>query len=302
MINENSINKDKSENNNKSKNFVSLINSNKKTDFLQISSDNSSINFTFKISSSFNKTATDTQKTGSNPLQKEASKQFLNFQISSENKNQFITSEFSHTNFSENSGEKIFFGPIKNNIKDFCIINKKRIRPNSDEEFKDLSLSKNDKKIKDIDEKFYLNNDENINENNNKSKKSNIGLIINDKFYDLLFNIYRSEGIEIGFSDENDEISDEKDKIININYLNDKFLLNNNINNNNDLQNDQISCICLKSKCLNNYCSCHKNGIICNKNCRCVDCENNDNLSNELNNSKNNYKNEYTKYFSLYEN
>lgn len=37
---------------------------------------------------------------------------------------------------------------------------------------------------------------------------------------------------------------------------------------------EQISCICLKSKCLNNYCSCHKKNLICNRNCRCIQCNN----------------------------
>ena len=96
----------------------------------------------------------------------------------------------------------------------------------------------------------------------NKEEINNIDLIINDKFFDLLVNVYQSEGIDLGFNNENGKNLEEQ---------NNKLINNNKI----DEIKEQISCICLKSKCLNNYCSCHKIGSICNKNCRCINCENN---------------------------
>ena len=93
-------------------------------------------------------------------------------------------------------------------------------------------------------------------------EEKNINLIINDKFFDLLVNAYQSEGIDLGFINENGKnLEEQNNKPIN--------------NNKTDENKDQISCICLKSKCLNNYCSCHKNGSNCKKNCRCINCENN---------------------------
>ena len=146
-----------------------------------------------------------------------------------------------------------------------------------------------------------------INNNINEKKKEKeicpIGLVINDKFFDLLVNIYKNEGIEIGYEDEDSNsiiIENEKE---NDNFIKEKsFKINSNIyNNKEDNNNEQISCICLKSKCLNNYCSCHKNGIMCNKNCRCLNCDNFDNnntiSSNELQNNISKYKK--TKFFSL---
>ena len=47
---------------------------------------------------------------------------------------------------------------------------------------------------------------------------------------------------------------------------------------------EKIICTCTKSGCNKNYCECHKNGIKCTSLCRCISCENND----ELNNKKNN--------------
>ena len=51
--------------------------------------------------------------------------------------------------------------------------------------------------------------------------------------------------------------------------------INQNINENNNEYINEICCICSKSKCMNNYCRCNKNGNICNINCRCLGCENN---------------------------
>ena len=127
-------------------------------------------------------------------------------------------------------------------------------------EFEDFLISKKD--IKDKEEKRDFDIDNNINSNYNKEikEKSPINLIINDKFLDLLINIYQNEGAEIGFQNDNGEIYNNQNHY----HCNNPYKFD-----------EQISCICLKSKCLNNYCTCHKNGSICNKNCRCIDCENN---------------------------
>ena len=77
-----------------------------------------------------------------------------------------------------------------------------------------------------------------------------------------MVNVYQNEGIDLEFTNENGK---------NLEESNIKFINNNKI----EEKKDQISCICLKSKCLNNYCSCHKNRSTCNKNCRCINCENN---------------------------
>ena len=47
---------------------------------------------------------------------------------------------------------------------------------------------------------------------------------------------------------------------------------------------EKIICTCTKSGCNKNYCECYKNGIKCTSLCRCISCENND----EINNKKNN--------------
>ena len=118
----------------------------------------------------------------------------------------------------------------------------------------------NDKKEK---QNLYL-----TNKKNNKKEYNSIDIIINDTFWDLLVNIYRTEGIEIGFQTERRKYSENK-------Y---NFNVSLNLDKNKYMMEEQISCICLKSKCLNNYCSCHKSGQICNNNCRCIGCENNNNI------------------------
>ena len=145
-----------------------------------------------------------------------------------------------------------------------------------------------------------IHNSDNMSEN----KNNDIGVIIDDQFFDLLVNIYKNEGIEIGFEDDNDISENKNDDSVNDDLKENTFKIDANIYNynNNEINNEQISCICLKSKCLNNYCSCHKNGIWCNTNCRCANCENNSNnpiSSNELKNNNNICKNKNSKFFSL---
>ena len=105
--------------------------------------------------------------------------------------------------------------------------------------------------------------------NNIKEKKESYPIVftVNDKFVDLLINIYSGN-----------EISSEDIFNINnsINSLNESDNNSNIIKNDskNNENNEQISCICLKSNCNNNYCSCHKNNNLCNDNCRCLNCKN----------------------------
>ena len=48
---------------------------------------------------------------------------------------------------------------------------------------------------------------------------------------------------------------------------------------------EKIICTCTKSGCNKNYCECFKNGQKCTSLCRCISCENNDEISNKKNNN-----------------
>ena len=104
---------------------------------------------------------------------------------------------------------------------------------------------------------------------NVKPKRESYPIVItvNNKFLDKLINIYsNNDNISIDNSLEKNE-SDESEN--NLNIIEKNYCHNNGLDNN-----DQISCICLKSNCSNNYCSCHKNNNFCNDNCRCLNCQN----------------------------
>ena len=45
----------------------------------------------------------------------------------------------------------------------------------------------------------------------------------------------------------------------------------------------KIICTCTKSGCNKNYCECFKNGQKCSSLCRCISCENNDDMNNKRN-------------------
>ena len=50
---------------------------------------------------------------------------------------------------------------------------------------------------------------------------------------------------------------------------------------------EKIICTCTKSGCNKNYCECFKNGQKCSALCRCISCENNDEITNKKNNMSN---------------
>ena len=133
----------------------------------------------------------------------------------------------------------------------------------------------------------FLKGEKNIKQNlenefeNVKPKKESYPIVftVNDKFLDMLINIYNGNDNDIIISDNNNNI---KENIPNKpgNDLNVAKKYNSCENNVLD-NNEQISCICLKSNCNNNYCSCHKNNNFCNNNCRCLNCQNKgDNIKN----------------------
>ena len=137
-----------------------------------------------------------------------------------------------------------------------------------------------------FDQENFNNNDINVNKNikqkledefdNIKQRKETFPIVctVNDKFLDLLINIYsNTDNINIDEYNKNNLIS-ELDN-------NNSEIINNipSIKKNSDVNvnaniNEQITCICLKSNCNNNYCSCHKNKNFCNENCRCINCKN----------------------------
>jgi len=51
---------------------------------------------------------------------------------------------------------------------------------------------------------------------------------------------------------------------------------------------NKIICTCTKSSCNKNYCECFKSGQKCSSLCRCISCENNDEITNNNNKNKNN--------------
>ena len=55
-----------------------------------------------------------------------------------------------------------------------------------------------------------------------------------------------------------------------------------NINNHDNETNKEKSfCICNKTSCINDYCSCHKKKQLCNENCICVDCKNKETMDSD---------------------
>ena len=131
----------------------------------------------------------------------------------------------------------------------------------------------------------FLKGEKNIKQNlenefeNMKPKKETYPILftVNDKFLDMLINIYNNtdndNDNDIIISDNNsvkENVSNEPE-----NNLNNNIIKKNNCSESNVIENnEQISCICLKSNCNNNYCSCHKNNNFCNNNCRCLNCQN----------------------------
>lgn len=164
------------------------------------------------------------------------------------------------SNIKSNSSKKSIknnFNAIEDGMSEENNLKENDYTQNNKEDILGNNKRRKDKNIED--ENIFISN------SHQKKGKSDINLIINDNFFDLLVDVYKKEEIEIGFKEENEKsIKNAKNKKV-----------NNNINHN---IKEQISCICLKSRCLNNYCSCHKNGNKCNKNCRCLDCKNNDNI------------------------
>ena len=175
-------------------------------------------------------------------------------------KSNLYINKYSSNNLHDNiNKESSSFKIVENNfiINENNIFNQKLIKNSN---YDNIIIANERKKNKD---KVKIEENKDIkNDGINKEEINNIDLIINDKFFDLLVNVYQSEGIDLGFNNENGKNLEEQ---------NNKLINNNKI----DEIKEQISCICLKSKCLNNYCSCHKIGSICNKNCRCINCQNN---------------------------
>ena len=132
----------------------------------------------------------------------------------------------------------------------------------------------------------FLKGEKNIKQNlenefeNVKPKKESYPIVftVNDKFLDMLINIYNNNDNDIIINDNNnikEDIPNKSENDLNV-------AKKNNSGESNVLDNnEQISCICLKSNCNNNYCSCHKNNNFCNNNCRCLNCQNKgDNMKN----------------------
>ena len=272
MINELPLNKDQYENDDKSKKFDSLIRAYNEKGLFPFSLDNPSNNFNTNISSPF-KNINNKQKFEFSSLKKEFSLNTFNT-FSGHKLPDFIYG-YPHLSLLESSGQKDYFDYQNNIKKEINMSGQKRIRQKLDKDFENIILSKKKDKEKEDNYKAC---------NIIGKDKNTIIYTINDKFFDLLVNIYTKEGID-GIDIEgrkNKNLSGKlsfKQHIDNVNK-NNIIEKNTNINiniknNNNDNFNEQISCICLKSKCLNNYCRCHKSGNICNNNCRCFGCKNN---------------------------
>ena len=275
MINEASINKDQSENDDKSKKFDSLIKAYNEKGIFPFPLDNPFALFSTKITSPCNKIR-NKQKFEFSSLKKDFSINNLNYTAFSGNKLPDFIYGCSNNHLLDFSEQKDIFD-YQNNIKREIIMSgQKRIRQKLDNEFEGILLSKEKEK--------KIEKEQNINlENKNKKEEFPIAVTINDKFLDILVSNFTNEVNENENNDENKNISEniiiELNKNQNINKQNSiEKLPSINININNNLHyenNEQVSCICLKSKCLNDYCRCHKNGSICNKNCRCKGCKNN---------------------------
>ena len=178
-----------------------------------------------------------------------------------------------NNNLLESSENKDYFD-FQNSIKkEINMSGQKRIRHKLDNEFKEILLSKRKAKQNEKHQNIII--------DKNEIGKYPTIITINDKFFDILFGIY---------TNDMNEIEDKKENIKNNEKINEKDdedhskenirnnivdIKNNSSEKSNIKINEQISCICLKSKCINNYCRCHKNGPMCNENCRCIDCKNN---------------------------
>ena len=117
-----------------------------------------------------------------------------------------------------------------------------------------------------------------------KNQSYPIVFTVNDEFLDMLINIYSDkDSLSIDNSIKKNESTESENN--NSNTVK-KITYDNKVLNNNN-SNEQITCICLKSNCNNNYCSCHKNNSFCNENCRCLNCKNKgEKKENNLNNQK----------------
>lgn len=270
MIKEISINKDQSENDDKSKKFDSLIRAYNEKGLFPFTLDNPNQQFSTKDSPS--KNIFSKQRLEFSSLRKDFYLNNLKYSTYSGNKIPDYLYEYKNNQLFDLSDQKEFLG-FDNNKKEFYISGHKRINKKLDNEFEGLIFSKNN-------EKEAINEnpkDKHRNENIKKKQKNPIVLTVSDSFFDSLVDIYTNQGIEIGFQYEDKNISQAQNNnldcsnSININLK--ENISNTNLSNSN-LNSEQISCICLKSKCLNNYCSCHKNGNFCNKNCRCIGCKN----------------------------
>jgi len=103
-----------------------------------------------------------------------------------------------------------------------------------------------------------------------KNQSYPIVFTVNDEFLDMLINIYsNNDSLSIDNSIKKNESTESEN---NSNTVKKITYENKTLNNNNSKE--QITCICLKSNCNNNYCSCHKNNNFCNENCRCLNCKN----------------------------
>ena len=279
------------ENDDNCKKFDSLIKAYNEKGFFPFLIETPSLKFSTKISSPTKNP--NKGKLEFSSLKKDFSINNLNYTTFSGTKLPDFIYGYTNNNlfdFSEENKNAIKDGNSNNNIlsKENNIIGQKRIRQKLNNEFEDLL---NTKKTEEEKEKIEKNN---IICQNEKEKEDNeikdypLTICISDDFFNLLQNIYKNEGIEIGFKEETKK---------NYNIQKVIYKTNNNSNNcngnKNELSEEPISCICLKSQCLNNYCSCHKNGNICNKNCRCIECKNNhENINNNINS---NYKNKNDK-------
>jgi hypothetical protein len=289
MINLPSINKAQTHNKKKVKKFVSHKVDYNKKELFQNLSNNSVVKFSPTVSFPFIK-INNKKKLEFFTLKQDNLINNINDKSSPYSKPQEKTKVYSKQLFKEISPPKNFFLIENNHEKKEIKMNAhKRIRQKSDEVNKDkekfILKDTKDTKKKKIEfnhlDKFSITKKKEQKEDfcQNKNRETPIDLLINDKFYNLLVSVYENEGIGIGFNKENDGniIEDDQCSKQNLN-LNE----NNKIKNKIELSDEPITCICLRSKCLNNYCSCHKNGNFCNENCRCVGCKNNDNSSNSL--------------------
>ena len=277
MISQSILNKDQSENDDKSKRFDSLIRAYNEKGLFPFSLDNPSLFYSNSITSP-SKKISNKKNFEFSSLKKDFSVNNMNYEALSGNKYpKYIYGYPNPPHLLESSEPKEFFNYQNNINKEIVLSGQKRIRQKLDNEFEGILLSKK-KEIKSQKDK-----EKQKEEIICKKEKNPIICTISDKFFDLLVNIYTLEGIELGDEKINVNLSQKQNLS---NYMNNNnknniiekisnFNINQENNENNEDINDQICCICSKSKCMNNYCRCHKNGNLCNKNCRCLGCENN---------------------------